>query len=76
MARHSNHALKENARRGAIRTWCPSCKRKSALSAVRGNWTHPYRVCRYCEHEVGAGGPESAERQCQYEQWAATMEPA
>lgn len=42
MKRHEDSTMRENARRGAITTWRPSCHRKAALSA----W--PGRTCRYC----------------------------
>jgi hypothetical protein len=43
MGKHPDYVLRNNAKRGAITTWCPTCKRKSALGAW--NWG---RVCRYC----------------------------
>lgn len=46
MAKHPDYVLKNNAKRGAVTTWCPNCKRKSALGQDHGAG----RRCRYCKH--------------------------
>jgi hypothetical protein len=43
--RVSDDQKRQNAERGAITRWCPSCKRKNALSS----W--PRLKCRYCGYE-------------------------
>ena len=49
MAKHPDYVLRKNARRGAITTWCPVCKKKSALSHLIGDgWSGMWRKCRYC----------------------------
>lgn len=48
-------SLRKNAERGAITTWCPNCKRKSALghyiNAPVFSGHTGYRKCRYCGHK-------------------------
>ena len=66
MARHPDHVLRNNARRGAITTWCPACKRKAALGAWAGS-----RTCRYCGHVEHRNG---GERRKLYEQWLKEQE--
>lgn len=46
MAKVSNLSKRRNAVEGAIKRWCPECKRKAALSA----W--PEQKCRYCGHRL------------------------
>jgi hypothetical protein len=41
--KHSSHAMRQNALRGAKARWCPSCKRKGALQA--SFWGQ----CRWCK---------------------------
>jgi len=83
MARRSNATLRDNARQGAIRRWCPVCQRKAALGAVmidervdpvtgkpdysRGG---AFRKCRYCGNIEYRKWPE---RRKLYERWVAAQ---
>lgn len=60
MPRHSSWAMRQNAVRGAIKMWCPACKRKAALR------TNGY--CRYCA--VRFVGSQAEHRQL-YKKWEA-----
>jgi hypothetical protein len=67
MAKHPNHVLENNARVGAMTTWCPNCNRKAALSAVW--YTDPtrkdiqaWRTCRYCKKDVRVKDQQAARR--------------
>ena len=66
MAKHTNSALQKNARRGAVTTWCPECKRKSALGQSLASLTDSFRKCRYCGNIERR---KMGERRALYEKW-------
>jgi hypothetical protein len=66
MTKRPNHVLRNNAKRGAITTWCPFCHRKSALGRYLGGFIYANgvqqfvggRTCRYCGFRWDGNGSE------------------